>query len=94
MGPAGVRSALLDSGEMSAPYRLGLRHSDDPPVGVIARLREELPDVTITIDRARLTFAADDPALRSRVHAALERVYGAPGWGEYFYLLPGDPGAA
>jgi len=77
---------------MFAPYRLGLRHSDDPPLGVINRLREELPEVNITIDRARLTFADDDPELRSKVHAALERVCGVPGWRDYFYLLPGDPG--
>lgn len=72
---------------MDSVHRLLLRDPAHPPRAVIARLREELPDVEIGADGRALVFMSHDPGLAARVRTAIDRVCGDPGWTEHFRSL-------
>ncbi len=73
----------------SAVMHLGLRHPKAPPMDLIARLRDELPDVAISIDQDNhLEFEGDGSyaQLHREVVHTIRRVC-PEAWGEHFRWL-------
>jgi hypothetical protein len=76
---------------MFAVYRLKLRDPARPPSGVIAQLRDELPDVKIGASGQALIFMAEDPRLGARVRSTVERICGDGDWRKHFGSLANAP---
>ena len=72
---------------MFAVYRLRLHDPAHPPAGVVARLRDELPDAQIGASGQALTFVAEGPDLGPRVRSAVERICGDADWRNHFASL-------
>jgi hypothetical protein len=76
---------------MFAVYRLRLLDPAHPPDGVVARLRDELPDAEIGASGQSLIFRAEGPGLGARVRSAVHRICGDADWRKHFASLANAP---